>query len=808
MNIVLLDSHALIHRAYHALPDFATSAGEPTGAIYGLSATLLKIIGDFHPDYIIACYDRPEKTHRHDSYTDYKGTRVKLDDALITQLETSKEIFKALNIPLYEKAGFEADDMLGTIVEQLADNKDAHVIIASGDMDTLQLVHGTKVKVFTLKKGIKDTVVYDEHGVKERFGFGPELIPDYKGLRGDPSDNIPGIKGIGEKTATTLITTFGSIEEIYKALKKDKEAFKKVGITDRIIGLLEEGEEDAQFSKMLATIRRDAPITFELPEKTFKDGVKMENVEALFKRFEFRTLSMKFRETIEHKPGTKIAKVAKPAKKVGSLSYEEEHLVTLEKSEENNSGEEDDVPLPKEIGLLVSVVDSSVADPTARDLREVSGETDQDAAVKVLKERIKKEGLQQICDIEMGLIPVIDKMEKRGVKIDIKHLNELSKTYHKTLEGLEKKIYEYAGAEFNINSPKQLGEVLFDKLNLTAKGMKKTAGGARSTKESELLKLKDSHPIINLILEYRELAKLLSTYIDSIPKLVDEHDRLHTRFLQVGAATGRMSSLNPNLQNIPIKTELGRAIRDAFIPEMGMAFASFDYSQFELRIAAFLSGDENLINIFKEGHDVHSAVSSQVFGVPLSEVTSDMRRKAKVINFGILYGMGVNALRANLGSTKEEAQTFLDDYFKTYATLAEYLEQVKSFAKEYGYTTTFLGRRRYFPDIKSKLPFMRASAERMAINAPIQGTLADLTKVAMIKVDEYVKREKLEDKVHLLIQVHDELDYEIDEGVKDTVIPKIKEIMESVLTLQETRGVPIVVNAEAGESWGQTEEVM
>jgi DNA polymerase-1 len=337
--------------------------------------------------------------------------------------------------------------------------------------------------------------------------------------------------------------------------------------------------------------------------------------------------------------------------------------------------------------------------------------------------------------------------------------------------------------------------------------MKKTAGGARSTKESELAKLMEAHPIVPLILEHRELAKLLSTYIDSIPKLVDPNSRLHTRFLQVGAATGRMASINPNLQNIPIKTELGRAIRNAFVAEKGYCFASFDYSQFELRIAAFLSGDEKLIGIFKDGLDVHSAVSAQVFGVPITEVTSDMRRKAKVINFGILYGMGVNALRANLGSTKEEAQTFLKNYFDTYPRLASWLEEVREEARQKGYTRTLFGRRRYFPEIKSKLPFLRASAERMAINAPIQGTQADLIKLAMVRIGDYLKKEKLEDKVRLLIQVHDELDCEIDESVKDEAVKNIKRIMEEVLTLEESSGVPIVANGAVGKNWGTLEKL-
>lgn len=779
MKIVLLDSHALIHRAYHALPDFATASGEPTGALYGLSTTIMKLVADFDPDYMIACYDRPEKTHRHEVFTDYKGTRKEIDDALIKQLNTSKEIFEALNIPIYEKAGFEADDMLGTIVEQTNSDKDVEIIIASGDMDTLQLVKGEKVKVFTLKKGIKDTIVYDEEAVLARFGFGPELIPDYKGLRGDPSDNIPGIAGIGEKTATILITTFGTIEEMYKVLEKDTEPFKKAKITDRIIGLLQEGKEEALFSKMLATIRRDAPVTFEVPAKTFREGVDLEKADAVFKKFEFRTLNMKLKELLS-----------------GSGA-------PTEAAKKDGASKESKIPLTDEERLVVSVVNSSIGEPVLEDLLRIGNENTKEEAVEALKKRIIKEGLDRVYKIESDLIPVLRKCEAQGVVIDVKYLEELSKKYHKTIEGLEKDIYKEAGREFNINSPKQLGEIIFDVLGLTAKGMKKTAGGARSTKESELLKLKDSHPIISHILEYREITKLTSTYIDTIPKLVDGNGRLHTRFIQIGAVTGRMASVDPNLQNIPIKSDLGRAIRNAFVPQKGFTFVSFDYSQFELRIAAFLSGDEKLISIFAQGLDVHSAVSSQVFNVPLEEVTGDMRRKAKVINFGILYGMGVTALRANLGGTKEEAENFLNDYFATYPKLAEWIENTKEETRQRGYTTTFFGRRRYFPEIKSKLPYLRASAERMAVNAPIQGTQADFIKIAMVKIDDYIKENKLDDKVHLLIQVHDELDYEIDSSVLDEVVPEIKRIMETVVPLEDIKNVPIVAKAETGENWGE-----
>jgi DNA polymerase-1 len=405
-------------------------------------------------------------------------------------------------------------------------------------------------------------------------------------------------------------------------------------------------------------------------------------------------------------------------------------------------------------------------------------------------------------------MPVVSKMKDRGIGIDKERLKELSVEYHKTLAGLEKKIWSLSGEEFNVSSPKQLGVILFEKLGLKAKNQKKTSGGALSTKESELEKLRDVHPIISLILEYRELSKLLGTYIDTIPEMVDKDGKLHAQFLQAGTTTGRMGCENPNLQNIPNKTELGRAIRNAFVATKGFQFVAFDYSQIELRIAAFLSGDQKLIEIFKNGEDVHTAVASEVFGVPPEKVTPDMRRKAKVINFGVMYGMGVNALRANLGegTTREESQKFYNDYFSKFAGLAKYLEDVKSETRKLGYTETFFGRRRYFPGISSKLPFIRAAAERMAINAPIQGTEADIIKLAMIHADQYIEKNNLNDKVFLLLQVHDELVYEVKKGAEGEFISEAKKIMESVISPEKTKGVVCKVEVKVGENWGEMEK--
>ncbi len=783
-RLVLLDSHAILHRAYHALPDFVSAKGEPTGALYGLTTMLIKIIDDLKPDYIVACYDLPGPTFRKEVYKDYKAGREKADDDLVSQMKRSRDIFKAFNIPIYDKPGFEADDMLGTIVEKMKDNDDIEIVIASGDMDTLQLVKGKKVQVYTLKKGIKDTIIYDEKGVKERFGFGPLLLPDYKGLRGDPSDNIIGIKGIGEKTATILITEFGGITDIYKALEKkgSEEKFNKVGITDRIIALLKEGKEEAEFSKMLATIRHDAPIDFTLPEE-FSKGIDISKTLALFSDLDFRALGARLKSVL------------------GIDAKEDEEKKEKQKEVDQNIDPED---LTK-TSIALWLINSNLTDPTLDDIKSFTKTEDFNKAKEIIFTELEKRGLRKVFDdIEAPIIPIIEKMDSKGVKIDVEFLNDLSKTYHTELSKLEKKIWEYAGEEFNINSPKQLGEIIFDKMALTAKGLKKTSGGARSTRESELEKLRDAHPMIPLLFEYRELQKLLSTYIDTIPTLVDDNNRLHAHFLQAGSTTGRMASKGPGLQNIPIKTELGRAIRKAFIAEKGFSIVSLDYSQVELRIAAFLSGDKKLIEIFKNGVDVHNAVASEVFEVPLEKVDKEMRRKAKVINFGILYGMGVNALRQNLGegTDRAEAQKFYNDYFTKFSGLAQYLDNVKAETKRKGYTETFFGRRRYFEGIDSKLPFIRAMAERMAINAPIQGTNADIVKIAMKRVDDYLISKGLDSDAYLILQVHDELVYEIKTEKAESIAEEIQKIMETIVDPKDIQGIKLVANYAVGKSWG------
>ncbi|MCB9815429.1 hypothetical protein H6785_02550 [Candidatus Nomurabacteria bacterium] len=783
-TLVLLDAHAILHRAYHALPDFSSPSGEPTGALYGVTTMLLKIVEDFKPQYMVACFDLPEPTYRHDAYDAYKAGRAKTDDALIQQINRSRDIFDAFGIPIIEKAGFEADDMLGTIAHLTTSEKNLKVIIASGDMDTLQCVDKKRVQVFTLKKGIKDTIIYDEQTVRDRYGFGPKQVPDYKGLRGDPSDNIPGIAGIGEKTATTLISNFGSLEKIYKKLEKNEEELLKAGIKPRIINLLKEGKEDAEFSKMLATIRTDALDSFDYKDTEWKERSDPKVIVKLFSELGFRTITDRVKKLFNI---TLVDDTAMAAEVNQRELQEGIILLWLLESERTNANYDD-------------VIDYG------RSFLNVTTWSD---TLKALKQKVKKEGLWPIFEnIEEPLIEVLAEMKKKGMALDVPYLKSLSKKLHTELTKLENSIYKQAGLEFNLNSPKQLGEVLFDTLGLKPKNAKKTAGGQRSTKESELEKLREEHPIITEILRYRELQKLVSTYIDSLPETVGKDGRVHSTLLQTGAATGRMASKDPNLQNIPIRTEEGRQVRGAFISEKGYQLVAIDYSQIELRIAAIMSEDPKMMEIFKKGEDVHTGVAVRVFGVKPEEVTADMRRKAKVINFGILYGMGVNALRQNLGddTPRQEAQEFLNAYFQTFTRLAEYLEETKSSARQTGFTETLIGRRRYFPGITSSVPFIRAQAERMAINAPIQGTAADCMRIAMIRVHQYIESLKKPDEVKMLMQVHDELLFEIKDSELKNIVPELVKIMEGALTENESKGVPLIAEVKFGKNWNALEK--
>jgi DNA polymerase-1 len=764
-TIVLLDAHAILHRGYHAMGGFATRDGKPTGALYGFITMVLRIYEDIKPDYIAACFDLPKPTFRHLSYDGYKAGRSKTDDALITQIQEAYSLCEALSIPIYKEEGFEADDLLGTISEQLKKQNNTRVIIASGDMDTFQLIDGEKVTVYTLKKA-NEAALYTTDTVVERFGFPPKYIPDYKGLAGDTSDNIIGIKGIGDKTATELIKRYGTIEEMYTVLRSDRQKLLDDGFKERIIKLLEEGEEDALFSKTLATIRRDATTVYVEPEKMWVDTIDTDKYQAMCDLYEFRSLR----------------------NRLHSVKGE----VVVEEAEILSDGALD------EFRVMVNLLHSEMTNATFVDIQNVTKEKTEIKVREELIRQLEKENLKDLFEtVEKPIIGILKEMNRVGITLDVEMLQVMSKDLHAHVQILEKNIHELAGQAFNIASPKQLGEVLYESMGLGTK-IKKTKTGQKSTNVTELEKIQDEHPIVSKILEYRELTKLLSTYVDLLPSFVKDDGKIHAHFIQTGAGTGRFSCEDPNLQNLPVKSELGQKVRGAFIASKGKVLLSCDYAQIDLRSAAILSQDKHLVEIFEKGIDVHTGTAARVFGVQEDEVTSDMRRKAKAINFGILYGMGVTALKEGMGVERKEAQEFYDQYRSTFVRLMEYLEEVKAYAWKHGHTTTLLGRRREVPLLKSPLPFLRAQGERIAINAPIQGTSADILKLAMIDATAYIQKQGLEHRVALLLQIHDELVFEIDEAIAEDVSKDLVDTLEGVLKRRNLATLPLTVTRSLG----------
>ncbi|MBI1957023.1 MAG: hypothetical protein HYS44_01000 [Candidatus Niyogibacteria bacterium] len=779
-TLVILDLHAILHRAYHALPPLTSPSGEPTGALYGLATTILRIIKEFKPEYLVAANDLPAPTFRHAAYEKYKAQRPEAEPALISQFERARSVLEAFHIPLLEEAGFEADDIIGTIVEKTKKEKTLSVIVASGDLDALQLVAGTRVRVWTLKKG-NESFIYDEKAVEARFGFGPELLPDYKGLRGDPSDNIPGVKGIGEKTAEILVQKFGSVEDIVKLAKTKPEKLKAGGVKDRMIELLQNNAEDALFSKTLCTVRRDVPVEFYLKDAEWKQFERAV-IEPLFRTLGFTSLIGRlpsFAEASAGGPGGETEEMFAPA-------------------------QTHDPKLVRELGVAAWLLDSRRVDIKPEEAMRIAGAKTPEEALRHFRAQLAKEELLKFFEeTEVPLMGILDEMHRTGTAIDRGYLEKLSKVYEKNIAGLEKMIWQLAGREFTINSPKQLSDLLFNQLKLSAKGIRKTGKGALSTNASELEKLKGAHPVVEKILEYRELAKLKSTYIDALPALADAEGRVHTTLNQAGTVTGRFSSQNPNLQNIPIRTELGREVRKAFIAPDGWTLVAADYSQIELRIAAILSGDPILKDAFLKGRDIHTATAAAMFHVDIKDVTKDMRYAAKTINFGILYGMGVRALAESLGVTQEKAREFYEKYFHDFGRVKEYIEEVKREAAENGYTTTLFGRRRYFPELKTMPEYMHHEYLRMAINAPIQGSAADMIKKAMVRLHPALAKAGLGKKARMVLQIHDELLFEVkDDAVKEAAV-LIRREMEAV----HANEIPLVVEVSAGPNWAELKKI-
>lgn len=731
-RLLLIDANSLIHRAFHALPSsLATSTGEMVNAVYGFCLAFFKAIKEFQPDYIAAAFDVAAPTFRDKKFAAYKAKREKAPDELYNQMPLVKKVLAAFHVPVYEKAGFEADDIIGTISLQ-APRKQVkpplETIILSGDADVFQLVD-KHTKAFTLRKGIQDSVLYDEKGITKRFGgLRPEQLIDYKALRGDPSDNIPGVTGIGEKTAVALLLQFGSVDTMYRELEENTEKAKS--LRPRIRDMLLQYRDQAMISRELALIERHAPIAFKLSDLAWKDFDEKE-AEQLLLSFGFRSLVLR---------------------------------------------------LPELHG------DAKQKDPTADN---GVGADDQASIIDSLeRDNILS---KEIARVERELTPVLRAMEKTGIAISKEYFAALEKDMAKEIAKAESKIYESAESVFNVGSPRQLSQVLFEKLMLSPKGMHKTPGGVISTASPELEKIKSLHPIVQEVLNYRELAKLLNTYVQPLPLLADKEGRVHTHFEQFGAETGRLSSKDPNLQNIPLQGSWGKKVRGGFVSAPGYQLLSFDYSQMELRLAAHIAKEEKMLSIFKANEDIHRMTAAEVFGIPASQVSDQMRYRAKALNFGVLYGMGARGFAESAKIPTDEAQQFIDDYFARFPKIAEYIEQTKQFVKEKGYTETVFGRRRYLPDINSFTPHIRAAAERAAVNFPIQGAAADIMKMAMVRV----YKECDNSRCRMLLQIHDELLFEVADDIIQESAMKIRQIMEGVVRLS----VPLTVQVRTGPSW-------
>lgn len=871
--LVLLDGNALIHRAYHALPPLTNKAGQTVGAVYGVAMTLLSVLEKFHPEYIAASFDLAAPTFRHEKFAEYKATRVKAPDDLYAQIPIVKDLMRAFNIPIYEQEGFEADDCVGTLARQ-ASGQGIPTVIVTGDNDALQLVNPL-VKVFALRKGVKDIVLYDETAVQEKYGFPPSAIPDYKGLAGDSSDNIPGVSGIGVKTATDLLVEFGSLEKVYESLDAVKESVRKKLVADR---------EMAFFSKELGTIDTDAPVAFDsvacvardLDAKVVADFFKGMGFYSLLKRIPGQGSVVSSEQTEAGEGGMKKRRDEKKARvhvlkigeevekffegvKDGAVAvrivageaslFGSAGIVAVELAHEAGTvivewNEETKPPMRsffsatdvlkvfhdakaawhelRHEGIVLAGIafDTMIAGyllsagtrieldhllfdafgeesfgTVAEGVRRLSGHLRERMAA-VSAEQSGPWTLERLFgEVEMPLIPILADMEETGIRLNTGKFRALSDELGKDIRQIEKKIHDLAGKEFNINSTKQLAEVLFTDLHIPTAGLKRTKTGI-STASPELAKLKD-YPIVGLVEEERELFKLKTTYLDAFPTLVDARSRIHTTYQQAVTATGRLSSTDPNLQNIPAREKWSTAIRGAFEAEPGRTFVGADYSQIELRVMAHVSKDESLVAAFEAGEDVHSATASAVYGVPVSDVTSDMRRQAKVFNFGLMYGMSAYGLSQSLGITPAEAAEFIDTYFKKFPGVTRYMEGMRESAREKGFVETELGRRRYVPEILSSNRNLSQAGERMAINMPIQGLAADIMKLAMLRVAEVLP--EYGDAVRMLLQVHDELIFEVEENIASAFAIRIKHIMESAYALS----VPLVAEAAVGKNWGE-----
>lgn len=710
-KLVLIDGHALFHRAFHAMPPLTTSKGELVNAVFGFTSMLLRVLSDIKPEYAIVAFDTKAPTFRHTEYTAYKAHRIAAPEEMHQQLPRIKEVVDSLNIPIFTLEGYEADDVIGTLASQAVDQE---VFIVTGDRDALQLVN-THVKAYMPGKSLSDIIIYDGKKFEEKYGFKPKQLIDYKALVGDPSDNIPGVEGIGEVSATKLIQEFSSVEEIYKNLDI---------IPEKISKKLAFGSESAVLSKSLATIDTQAPIRLDLNKCILSDYDHQKAIN-LFEELEFKSLI------------SRLPNVGKTNKK---------QLVSEDQGELFGSNEQ--------------------LEPVKKDLSDLD---------KVLRD-----------------------MEEYGALVDKDYLEKLALEINSEIAKLEKEIYKNVGHEFNLNSPKQLAGVLFGELGLTP--FKKGKEHA-STGEETLTELIGAHSVIESLLKYRELFKLKSTYVDTLPPLLDKNNRVHTHYHTDATKTGRLSSKDPNLQNIPVKGEWGLKVREAFIAPAGSKLISADYNQIELRVMAHLSKDKNLVEIFQKGEDIHTRTAAEILDKKPEEITKDDRRIAKMVNFGIMYGISPFGLSRQLKIDREVAKQIIDKYFEEFSGVKIWVENTLSDAYAKGYVETLGGFRRYLIELKQGNYHVRAAGERQAINAPVQGTAADIIKAAMIRISKQLSEGSYQTK--MILQVHDELVFEVPEKEVEKVYPLIRETMENTFKLD----VPIEVESKIGQNWGQMKPI-
>lgn len=875
-KIVLIDGHSILNRAFYGLPDMTTSQGEHTNAVLGFINILFKILEEEKPDYLTVAFDTSHPTFRHELFTEYKGTRKGMPDELRAQVPVMKEVLKAMNITIIEKPGFEADDILGTLATK-AEQMGNQVSLVSGDRDLLQLA-SKKIKIRIPKTKRTGTEIEDylEDDVMERYHVTPKEFIDLKGLMGDPSDNIPGVPGIGEKTATKLMESYHSIENIYNHLDEMNPG--------KATNALKENEELALLSKKLATICTDCDLDFKIEDATF-DNLYNEEVYLLFKKLEFKNLLSRFQTPeVSHTTGIEqgfhlVEDLAQADKIFEQMNEKSAHPVGLKMVTEDGKilgvsvcNEEESIyfiscsgfiteeylsekasKLAKE-GYLLSIIglkeqlpflnvtekdnvfDASIAayllnpltdtyhyDDIARDYLALTLPSREDllgkgSLIYAMEEKpeafcsfacysayvafrsaerlrdllFRAEMLQLFENIEMPLIYTLYDMEVRGIRVNKEALKEYGDHLTVGIDELEKKIYELTGETFNINSPKQLGVILFEKLRLPFG--KKTKTGY-STSADILEKLQCEHPAVAMILEYRQLTKLKSTYADGLAGYIGKDGRIHGRFHQTITATGRISSTDPNLQNIPIRMELGRQIRKVFIPEEDFVFLDADYSQIELRVLAHMSEDERLITAYMEAKDIHRITASEVFHTPFEEVTPAQRSNAKAVNFGIVYGISSFGLGQGLNISRKEAERYIEKYFETYPKVKSYLDQLVVEAKQEGYSTTLFGRRRPIPELSSSNFMQRSFGDRVAMNSPIQGTAADIIKIAMIHVNQKLKDMHMRSR--LILQIHDEL---LVETHKDE-ISLVSNIMVEEMQKAAEMSVPLEAEVKQGNNW-------